>query len=382
MKLNFVNKQFSMEQAYSQRRALWAITRSSFKAILSNPSAIFFSFVMPIIFIFIFSAFGNEGPVRYKIALTANSDTSASNLFYQSLKNNPVIRIVRYPDSASLFTDMRKGDLTAVLTLKVSKDSLQVPRYDVSTQTTTASSNTFGAFRQVLDYMKLKMQAMMNPNQHEVVDLNVTPPTEVRKYRNIDFVLPGMLGFSILFSTLFGIAFTFYLLREQLVLKRFYASPVNRINILLGIGASRLSFQLLNIVVLILFGHFMLQFTLVNGAVTFFEMILMTIIMLFLLMGIGLIISSIAKTDANIPLLINIIGFPQMLLSGTFFSVDVFPKWMQSICQALPLTQFNDAIRKISFEGVHIWNCGKQLGILGAWIIVIYFIAKRVIKWE
>ncbi|MEI9809026.1 MAG: hypothetical protein WDO16_14840 [Bacteroidota bacterium] len=48
-------------------------------------------------------------------------------------------------------------------------------------------------------------------------------------------------------------------MREQLVLKRFYASPVKRIHILLGIGMSRLFFQLMNVVVLILFGHFFLN---------------------------------------------------------------------------------------------------------------------------
>jgi len=166
------------------------------------------------------------------------------------------------------------------------------------------------------------------------------------------------------------------------VLKRFYASPVNRINILLGIGMSRLFFQLVNVIVLVLVGHFFMDFTLQHGAATFIEMLLMTIVMLFLLMGVGLIFSSIVKSDTSIPLLINLFGFPQMLLSGTFFSIEVFPKWLQQICGILPLTQYNDAIRKISFEGLHIYNCGKQLGILGIWIIVIYAIAVRVIKWE
>lgn len=205
---------------------------------------------------------------------------------------------------------------------------------------------------------------------------------EVRKYRQIDFILPGQLGFSILFSTLFGVAFTFFGLREQLVLKRFYASPVNKLSILLGIGMSRLFFQLLSVVVLILFGHFVMDFTLQNGISTFFEIILMTIIMLFLLMGVGLIFSSIAKTDTSIPLLINLFGFPQMMLSGTFFPIEVFPKWLQEICRILPLTQYNDAVRKISFEGLSIFNCWKEIGILGIWMIIIYVIAARVLKWE
>ncbi len=104
--------------------------------------------------------------------------------------------------------------------------------------------------------------------------------------------------------------------------------------------------------------------------------------MLFLLMGVGLIFSSIVKSDTSIPLLINLFGFPQMMLSGTFFTIEVFPKWLQEVCRVLPLTQYNDAVRKISFEGLSILDCGREIGILAIWMVFIYFIAGKVIKWE
>jgi len=100
------------------------------------------------------------------------------------------------------------------------------------------------------------------------------------------------------------------------------------------------------------------------------------------LMGVGLIFSSIVKSDASIPLLINLFGFPQMLLSGTFFPIEVFPKWLQQICNLLPLTQFNNAIRKISFEGLSILDCWKEMGILAIWMAIVYAILVRVIRWE
>jgi ABC-2 type transport system permease protein len=71
-----------------------------------------------------------------------------------------------------------------------------------------------------------------------------------------------------------------------------------------------------------------------------------------------------------------------MLLSGTFFPIEVFPKWLQSICQFLPLTQFNNAVRKISFEGLSILDCYKEIGILAIWMLVIYAILAKVIRWQ
>lgn len=369
---------------YSQSRALLAITRASFKAIFANPSAIIFSVLFPIIFILIFGAFDNGAGVSYRIAISADSDTTSE--FYQGLVRTPVIKLMHFKDSAKLQQELQKGKLTAVLKITSVVDnpgSVNSETYTrVVVRSTTASGNTLGAFLPVLDYIRLRIEQARQASG--TASIQIEPPiiAEVRKYRQIDFVLPGQLGFSILFSTLFGIAFTFFGLREQLVLKRFYATPINRLNILLGVGASRLSFQLLSVTVLLLFGHFAMNFTLHAGAITFFEIIFMTLVMLFLLMGVGLIFSSIVKSDTSIPLLINLFGFPQMMLSGTFFPIDVFPHWLQQFCKILPLTQFNDAIRKLAFEGVSIWGCWSELLILGLWMTVVYLIAARTIKWE
>ncbi len=370
----------SNQPAYSQTRALWAITKASFKAIFANPSAIIFSILFPIIFTLIFGAFGNGGGVSYKIALTPGSDTTEG--FYTGLQKIPGVKIISFPDTVMRNKELYKGKLTAILDIQSQKDSTGKPHYTIGIRSTTASSNTVYSFRAALDLVKLQLEKMMNDGSEDFVAISDPDVEVVRKYRPIDFILPGQLGFSILFSTLFGVAFTFFGLREQLILKRFYASPVNKLNILLGIGMSRLFFQLLSVVVLILFGHFVLNFALHHGVITFLEIILMTIIMLFLLMGVGLIFSSIAKTDTSIPLFINLFGFPQMMLSGTFFPIDVFPAWLQSICKVLPLTQYNDAIRKISFEGLGVFDCMREIGILGIWMVITYIIAARVIKWE
>jgi ABC-2 type transport system permease protein len=369
-----------MSKPYSQSKALWAITRASFKAIFAQPTAIVFSLLFPIIFILIFGAFGGGSGVSYRIAFEPGSDTS--NAFATAIKTNPVMRVVKYKDTAELRADFNKGQLTAVLDVRQVNDTSGQPRFEVKIRSTSASGNTFGPFLQNLQYEKLKFELNALGIKEELVHIGQPVFSEVKKYRQIDFILPGQLGFSVLFSTLFGIAFTFFVLREQLVLKRFYASPVKRIHILFGIGMSRLFFQLINVLVLILVGHFFLSFTLQHGAVTIVEMLLLTILMLFLLMGVGLIFSSIAKTDASIPLLINLFGFPQMLLSGTFFSISVFPAWLQTICRILPLTQFNDAMRKISFEGLHLWDTWKEIGIMGIWMLVIYAILIKVIRWE
>jgi len=372
-------------QKFSQFRAFLAILKASFRSILSNPSALVFSFLFPVIFIFIFGSFGNGNGVQYHIALSDNADTS--NEVYRAIKANPLITIQSFKkgdggtDTAARQKALEKDKISAIVNIKKTTGPDGKTHYQVLDTLTNASGNAINVLGQIFSGItsEIELRAAGQSAKESVSSYVYS----IRPYRNIDFVLPGMLGFSVLFSTLFGISFTFFQFRQQLILKRFYATPVSRMNILLGIGISRLVFQLINVLMLIGLGYFFLHFTLIHGALTFIEMSLLTMVMLLLLLGVGLIFSSIVKSDTSIPLLINLFAFPQMLLSGTFFPIDVFPGWLQAICRyGLPLAQFNDAMRKISFTGLHLWDCWKELGILAVWIILVYIIAIRVFKWE
>ncbi|MNR52261.1 ABC-2 type transporter [compost metagenome] len=73
---------------------------------------------------------------------------------------------------------------------------------------------------------------------------------------------------------------------------------------------------------------------------------------------------------------------PQFLLSGTFFSINAFPTWLQPISRALPLTYLNDAMRKVAFEGANLWDVKQQILIMVVWGIGIYAVAVKTFKWE
>lgn len=366
-------------QGYSQLRALSAITKASFIAILKNPGAIFFSLLFPLIFVFIFGSFGDGGAPKFRVAFAPDSDTA--NPIYSAIHSNEFFTIKKYTDTLKRNDELNKGRLHGVITIKTSDKNGQT-QFAVNVSGTSASAPELMQITPILEVIKTHIEKKLKRDSTELITIRTSIKKLEREYSKIDFVLPGQIGFSLLFSTLFGIAFTFYNLKEQLVLKRFFATPVKKLNILFGIGISRLAFQLINVVVLIAVGHFWLNFNLAHGFITFLEMLVLSILLLLILMGVGLIFSSIVKNDSIIPLYINLFGFPQMLLSGTFFPMEVFPKWMQNACQVFPLTHFNSAIRKISFEGAHLTDCLPQIGVLSLWIVIVYFLVHKYFKWE
>jgi ABC-2 type transport system permease protein len=180
----------------------------------------------------------------------------------------------------------------------------------------------------------------------------------------------------------FGVAFVFFNLRQALVLKRFFATPVSRATIILGEGLARVAFQLSTAVVILLIGYWVFDFTLVNGLITFLELLTLSAIGLIVFMGFGFVVSGMARNESMIPPFANMITLPQFLLAGTFFSIDTFPDWLQPFCRLLPLTHLNNALRNIAFEGSHLSDCGAEIGILLLWGLLIYGLAVKVFKWE
>ena len=179
------------QKPYSQSRALWAITRASFKAIFANPSAIIFSILFPIIFVMIFGAFGSGGGVSFRVALAGETDTS--DAFYKGLMQIPGIKIVSYSDSALLRKDLVKGKLTAILSIDKTTDSTEKPHYTIGIKSTTASSNTIYSFIPALKLAKLSMEKALNDSYVDYVDIEEPVIEKVRQYRQIDFILPGQL---------------------------------------------------------------------------------------------------------------------------------------------------------------------------------------------
>jgi ABC-2 type transport system permease protein len=368
-----------MKGEYNQLTAMLAITKSSLKAILRSPSTVVFSLAFPLVFILVFGFIGGGGMVSFTIAVDKKSDTT--NPIFAALKSVPGIKISNKSD-LELKEDLEKGRLTAIVNIQ--KNPAQKPPYIIQLKSSeSVNPQNLQVLKSIINSIISGVDEKVYPNTPKFAAINENiQKIPGRTYRTIDFILPGQLGFSLLSAGVFGVAFLFFNLRQQLVLKRFYATPIQRSYIILGEALSRVIFQLSTAVIIILIGHFAFHYTLVHGVETFLEIMVLSFIALILFMGFGFIVSGIAKTESTIPPLANMVTLPQFLLAGTFFSIDVFPSWLQPLCKILPLTHFNDAMRKIAFEGAHLSDCLTQIGILALWSVVVYAVAIKVFKWE
>jgi ABC-2 type transport system permease protein len=369
-----------MPAKYSQIKAMLAITKGSLKAILRSPSAVVFSIAFPLIFILVFGFIGGgNGKTSVKIAVDQGSDTTSP--IYAALSQINSIKIVK-GDDTFLLQELEKGRITAKVL--ISKTGVTSPAYAIKiTSSGAVMPQNIQLLQSVLNGVIAGMNQKYFATNQTIARVDATiSQIPGRAYKTIDFILPGQLGFSLLSSGVFGVAFLFFNLRQQLVLKRFYATPIKRAYIVLGEALSRVLFQLLTAIIVIGVGHFAFGFTLVHGLTTFLTIMLLSFIALVLFMGFGFIVSGLAKNESTIPPFANLFTLPQFLLAGTFFAVEAFPTWLQPFCNALPLTHFNNAMRNIAFEGASLASCSKELLILGVWIVGVYGVAFKTFKWD
>ncbi len=366
-----------MSKQYSQLKAMLAITKASLSAAFRSPQGVFFSLFFPIVLIVIFGSLGKNRSVSVDVAFDNQSDTTG--LVFRQLVNNPLLDIQK--GSTEEIDDLlKKGRITAKIRIVPVKDTT-VKKYDIHLVTSSASMRDYGVLRSVLENSIQKMDAELFPGRPSVGFIS-NELVEGRAYKQIDFFLPGMIGFSLIGAAIFGIAFSFYSLKETLVLKRLYSTPIRKPFIVLGEGIARVIFQLTTVLVLIAFGYFFYKFTLANGILTFLDMMLLSFLGLIVFMGFGFVISGVARNQNVIPIYANLFMFPQYFLSGTFFPKSALPVGMQKIITFLPLTALNDAMRNVAFEGSSLLSCWKEIGILVIWGILVYAIAVRVFKWE
>ncbi len=362
---------------YSNMRAMQALIKASLQSILKSPSAIIFTIAFPLVFILVFGFLKNRTAMEISLGKVSTCDTN--NAIYLALKQNPDIKWINV-DSAGMKTGLERGKIAAAINIKVNPQG-QKPKYSIEV---IESMSDFVAAEQLIKIVtaiaesedpeiKLRRSQILNLQSHIA---------EVKEHKRIDFILPGQLGFSLLASGVFGTAFIFFNLRQTLVLKRFFATPVKRQYIVLSEAIARLVFQILGSIIIICIGHFAFDFTLAHGIETVVYMVFCCLLALLVFMGFGFLVSSLAKSESTIPPFSNLVTLPQFLLAGTFFPIENFPKWLQPFCKIMPLSFLNDALRKISFDGANLIDVGSDILWLAVWGIVVYFAASKMFKWE
>lgn len=361
---------------------VWVFFVTNFKRLFRDKTALFFTFLFPLIFLFVFGGIsGKSGGTTFNVALISDSSSSFYRQFNDAAQKDKVLKIdkdIKTLDEAK--QKMSRGQLDS--TIYFGKDFGQVKNGTPSGKVKIIyTQNTAQSGQAVLSYIQTRYLTPVNAQ----ITKSSTPFNAVgdqlneKSLSSFDYTFAGLLGFSILGAGIFGPINIFPELKKQGILRRMHTTPLRPWQYFLSVMLGNAVVGLLSIA--LMFAVAISAFHL-KVAGNYFELAAFLIFGIVLILGIGLSIGGWAKNERQAAPLANIVVFPMMFLSGTFFPRFLMPGWLQSITQFFPLTPVIDGSRLIATEGQHLTQIGSQLGIMAIWLVVIYAIAFRVFRWE
>src|ERR1700683_1143209 len=359
---------------------LRGLTIASMKMYFRNRTALFFSLFFPVVFITVFGFIFKDSSTSLKIDLTNHSQTQIAQQAVAALHKVSVFKIKNTSEAGGA-TDLNKGntDLTVIIPADFGQlnHGRLVPA-QITVHYNQASPQNGEAGAQIIQQLVSSFNDQIN---HTPETISVAASgVKTKNLTYIDFLLPGMVGLSIMQLGIFSVAFSLVSYKTTGALRRLQATPIHPSSFLTAQAITRLIVAVLQSTVLVGLGIILFSFHLASGS--WLPFLVLALIGSAVFQAFGFAIAGWAKNEDQAQPVTQLLTFPMMFLSGTFFSRDSFPHLLQVITGYLPLTYLADALRQVANNGASLWVIrGDLLGLL-VWGIVAGLVAIRLFSWE
>ena len=338
---------------------------------------LFFSLIFPIILILLFGAiFGGSGNSRLTVYVQNKDTGPVSTSFINSLNSTNATTIVMVDNSQ---------DLSKYLTTHSASDGIIIPmnfssdyQLKIPVNVTIYGNPTSSSSAVVSGVTEAIINAYNLNRAGGTPVIGVSQLTVAsQSYKEIDFLVPGLIGFSILMSPMFALVNISSTYKRDKVFKQLSLTPLTKTEWLLSkilwyIGLTLASFVLMVLAGVYIFGA---HITISLGLVAFL------LLGPFLFVSLGMLVGTISNSVESAAVVGNLITFPMMFLSGTFFPVAAMPEYLQRIAHVLPLFYVIDGLTNVMIYS----NAAQALidvGVLVVVSVIVFSLAVRFFKWR
>lgn len=360
---------------------VWVFARLNTRRFFRDRLAIFFGILFPLIFLFVFGGiFGKDNDVSFRVAFINQSNTSFAQTFQKDIKGNKVFKIddkVKTLDEAREKMNRSQLDATILLPEGFGEKQGGTPAGQAKVIYTQNNEQAGQTLASVLGnvFEGVNKQFVNTEKPFTVAGERL----ENKSLSSFDYIFAGLLGFSVIGLGIFGPINVFPELKKQGILRRLHTTPLRVWQYFTATMISQAIIGLVSLAVMFAVAIGVFHLHVVGNWLAIIAWLILSIIMI---LGIGLAIGGWARNERQAAPLANMVVFPMMFLSGTFFPRFVMPEWLQNLTTFIPLTPVIDGIRLIATEGKGLLDIGVQLALVLGWTVVVYAIAFRVFRWE
>ena len=222
--------------------------------------------------------------------------------------------------------------------------------------------------------------------QQEMMPAGVSVPTIVPDVKLLynpqmkstyNFV-PGVMGLILMLICAMMTSISIVREKETGTMEILLVSPVRPLFVILSKAVPYFVLSFINLITILLLSVYVLH---VPVAGSLFWLIVVSLLFIFVSLALGLLISSVTRTQVAAMLASGLIlMMPTMILSGMIFPIESMPLVLQVISDVLPARWYIQAVRKLMIEGVDVAFVVKEIIILAFMAIVLITISFKKFK--
>jgi ABC-2 type transport system permease protein len=356
------------------------ITRKELLVFIKQPLlGITRSIIFPLVWI-IFFAYGFGGTL-HSIPIAIAND--ANGVYSQSIVNNLAtgntfsIQFLPYRNALQAFQD---GKVFAVVYLPPDfNTNINAGDAKVYVSLDETNPTIYATIKASVEAAAHQVSARITTVQNVVQSSQVTVDEEVyygAETRYLDFLAPGLVIQTIVFSAMFSGGISLIIDREFGTLKMLMMAPISRTSIIMGKTISgvveSLISGLVTLFIIILLGA-KVEYTIGLALVAPLIMILIS----FAFIGLSTFIATRVKDIVQFTLVLQILIQPLWFVSGAIYPIYSMPDWMQAFASVNPMRYASDAMRSVMIRSGALMPVIGDLMVLLAFAVIISFIGIR-----
>ena len=190
----------------------------------------------------------------------------------------------------------------------------------------------------------------------------------------IDFLVPAILGMTIMMSCMMGMGATIAGERETGELARLFMTPTSVSTVIGGKIAAKLLIELVRALILIFMAVLLFNVSIKGG---FLQTFIVLVIGALCFVGFGIMLSARTQTQEDYAQISLPFSMPMMFVSGVFYPIETMPWILQKLAYIFPLTYLNDAMRGVMLKGQTLGDVWFDLAILVGYTLVFFIIGVK-----
>jgi len=356
----------------------------SVKSFYREKSAVFFRIAFPVLLILVFGTiFMNQDNVRFDFYVQDLDQTHSSAELVKTLELNEKFKISKVAPAVNATPYAKKNKLNLVLVIPKDYESSLIQRMkhkDLNASVTITyiydpSSTSVSTKMQILNSVFAEINQRMSGEPPFITPAETSILSE--KYRFIDFFVPGIIAMAVMTSSLFGAVNVNAELRQKGVIKKLATTPITHTDWILSNVLYQFLLSVISTISILLVSYAVFDVSLQLN----FWLPVFVVLDVFAFVGIGMILTRVAKEAESAAAAANAIMFPMMFLAGTFFPVEMMPGFLQKFSRILPLYYVNEGLRAsmIFADNMIALRCSVIIGVFAA---VVFVLGIMTTQWE